>query len=71
MSLSWNRALPDEEEIASSYAHALARAGQPAHARAVLKSAFGGHSSKVDQTLSAWLKADPVGTAQATRAGSL
>ena len=50
---------PREPEIASSYAHALARAGQPVVARQVLRSALGGDEAAVDRLLADWVRADP------------
>jgi Flp pilus assembly protein TadD len=50
-----HRELADEPEIASSYAHALLRAGSPDLARRVLTSALGPRASSV---LAAWAAAD-------------
>ncbi|HEY4106787.1 MAG TPA: tetratricopeptide repeat protein [Polyangiaceae bacterium] len=48
-----HRGLPHEREIASSYAHALLRSGQPERARELLLLAVEGEA-EADQILSAW-----------------
>ncbi|HVJ14601.1 MAG TPA: tetratricopeptide repeat protein [Polyangiaceae bacterium] len=52
-----HRALADEEEIASSYAHALAGAGQSAKARTVLMKVLDWSAERADEQLSRWLAA--------------
>jgi tetratricopeptide (TPR) repeat protein len=48
-----HRDLPEEREIASSYAHALLRSGQPEKARELLLRAVKG-SAEADEILKAW-----------------
>jgi len=57
-----HQAFPDEPEIGSSYAHALARAGEHALAKAVLSEALDGDSSAAEDLLGEWLRRDPPGT---------
>jgi tetratricopeptide (TPR) repeat protein len=56
------RAFPNEPEIGSSYAHALARAGDHAKAKAVLAKALDGDASAAEGLLGEWLSCDPPGT---------
>jgi tetratricopeptide (TPR) repeat protein len=51
------RLLPDESEVASSYAHALARVGQREQAKVVLKRALRLPAAEVDSLLDEWLAA--------------
>ena len=48
-----HRALPDEREVASSYAHALLRSGQPERALELLRKAVPGPLA-ADEVLRAW-----------------
>ncbi len=52
-----HRLMEDEEEIASSYAHALAGAGQSAKAREVLMKALDWSAPRAEGQLSTWLAA--------------
>ena len=54
-----HRALSDESEIASSYAHALLRAGHEAEARTVLLGALGNDLCAVERVLCDWLQSEP------------
>jgi tetratricopeptide (TPR) repeat protein len=54
-------AFPNEPEIGSSYAHALARAGHHAHAKAVLAQALDGDAKAAEELLTGWLRSDPPG----------
>ncbi len=55
------KAFPDEAEIGSSYAHALARAGEHERAKEVLSHALDGDSIAAEQLLLKWLRSDPPG----------
>lgn len=48
-------ALPEEPEIASSLAHALARLGRVVEARKYLHGVFGGDEQRIRATLAAWI----------------
>ena len=52
-----HRDLPEESEIASSYAHALLRSGQPAKARELLLKAVKG-PAEADEILKTWQNAN-------------
>jgi Flp pilus assembly protein TadD len=54
---SAHRMVADEQEIASSYAHALAGAGQMAKARDVLMKALDWSAERADEQLARWLAA--------------
>ena len=56
------RAFPNEPEIASSFAHALARAGDHERARTILAEALNGDAHAADGLLGEWLSSDPPGT---------
>src|SRR5690606_12065898 len=61
-----HRSAPDEDEIASSYAHALLRSLRMDDARRVLKRVFGGEDAdRVEPLLARWLKRDQASTAKA------
>jgi Flp pilus assembly protein TadD len=53
------RGMPHEVEVAGSYAHALARAGEIDAARQILRSALGDAHERADDLLEAWLRATP------------
>jgi Flp pilus assembly protein TadD len=53
-----HRGLPDEPEIASSYAHALLRLGQPAEARRLLAKAIS-DPERAEQLLREWQEETP------------
>jgi len=57
-----HRSEPREPEIASSYAHALIRTGQPVAARRVLRDALDTDDAAVDRLLANWVRADPPGS---------
>lgn len=69
---SAHRALPDEPEVAASYAHALGRAGELERARVLLRRALGGAADAADRLLAEWVgddtevapRAAPVAVAQ-------
>ncbi|HEV8247520.1 MAG TPA: tetratricopeptide repeat protein, partial [Polyangiaceae bacterium] len=52
-----HRFLPDEPEVASSYAHALAGAGQLAKARELLADALDWSLRRADEQIVTWLAA--------------
>jgi Flp pilus assembly protein TadD len=54
-------AFPNEPEIGSSFAHALARAGEHERARRVLAAALDGDASAADHLLGEWLRSAPPG----------
>jgi tetratricopeptide (TPR) repeat protein len=57
-----HRAEPDEPELASSYAHALARSGKLDAARRILRRALSKDEADVERILTAWLQAQPPGS---------
>ncbi len=50
-----HRALPDEPEVAASYAHALGRAGELEQAKALLRRALGSAADDADRLLAEWV----------------
>jgi Flp pilus assembly protein TadD len=64
-----HRTLSSDAEIASSYAHALLRAGRSAHAARVLCAALQ-NEERALSILSMWRESDPVGAAGVERAVS-
>jgi predicted Zn-dependent protease len=57
-----HRLEPRETEIASSYAHALTRAGQPVAARRALRHALGADEAILERLLADSVRADPPGS---------
>lgn len=55
------RGLPDEPEVASSYAHALARVGRIDEARSLLQFALD-EGADAEEWIQRWLAADPPGS---------
>lgn len=62
-----HRCLSSDAEVASSYAHALLRAGRGAHAARILESALQ-DESRARSILAAWRASDPVGAQGVERA---
>jgi tetratricopeptide (TPR) repeat protein len=63
-----HRAEPNEPELASSYAHALARSGRLDDARRILRRALSKDEAGVERILTAWLGAHPPGSPPASDA---
>jgi tetratricopeptide (TPR) repeat protein len=61
-----HRSLPDEPEIASSYAHALLRVGQAELAARLLTRALDGNRRAADRVLANWRRAILAGQAGST-----
>ncbi len=61
-----HRSEPNEVEIATSYAHALARAGHMDKARAVVGASLGTSGDESEAVIQDWLSRDPPGSLKPT-----
>ncbi|MEB2312931.1 MAG: tetratricopeptide repeat protein [Sorangiineae bacterium] len=61
------RGLPDQPEVAASYAHALARCGRADEARRVLARALDGDEERLESLLSGWSAEPPAREAETER----
>lgn len=59
-----HRSAPDEDEIASSYAHALVRASRLAEARRVLQGVFRSDGQRIERLLARWQRTKDAGRAE-------
>lgn len=58
------RSAPDEDEIASSYAHALVRASRLGEARRVLQGVFRSDGQRIERLLARWQRTKHAGRAE-------
>ena len=65
-----HRELPDESEVASSLAHALARADRRDEARTLLIQALQGDADRAEHLLQVWLRSNPAKPAEQAEVGS-